>query len=78
MVASQCKSIQSFQILRTNSPTQTLLIFEGIDWLMYQTLVTPFQVLNYCYYHYYNYYKHCEMPNGLKHMFCLFFQDSKP
>lgn len=46
MLATQCKSIQSFQILRTNSPSQTLLIFEGTDWLMSQTPVTPFIVLN--------------------------------
>lgn len=46
MLATQCKSIQSFQILRTNPPSQTLLIFEGTDWLMSQTPVTPFIVLN--------------------------------
>lgn len=31
MLTSQCKNIQGFQILRSNSPSQILLTFEGTD-----------------------------------------------
>lgn len=49
------------------------LLFEGTNWLMGQTAVTPFHVLDnnnnrFMVNYYYYYYKKqpCEMPSGLK------------